>query len=151
MSLYLLENYIKSVLKDNLNFELHVYDFDHTLYDPDSESWNENIVNSLEKSLKDKKTITILCTARPKNKDLINKTNELLRKKEISLKNFNRYYFMTNDFSSVPEYKFNCIQSEINKNNKINKVIFWDDREDTLFYVKNNISDDIIFIDNLIN
>ena len=51
MNNILLENYIKSFLNQNQINELHVFDFDMTLYDHDKNSWIDHIMSELKSSL----------------------------------------------------------------------------------------------------
>ena len=78
MNNILLENYIKSIIEENQINELHVFDFDMTLYDHDKESWILKTIRQLKKSLKNPQIRVILCTARTNQHKYIIETESLL-------------------------------------------------------------------------
>lgn len=150
MNYLLLENYIKSVLDQNQIKNLHVFDFDMTLYDYDKEVWIKKVVSELQKSLQDPDVRVVLCTARSNEDKHIKETESILRKNNMSLKDFDYCYFKsTNRKESTPNYKSNVILDEVCANNNIKTVKFWDDREDTLEQVRKdleNYNPNIIYI-----
>ena len=83
MSYLLLENYIKSIIEKNKIKELHVFDFDMTLYDNDKEEGIKEIIRQLKISLKNPNVRVILCTARSNEEKYILETEELLHHKRI--------------------------------------------------------------------
>jgi len=140
MNYILLENYIKSMLKNNKINSLHVFDFDMTLYNHDTESWIDKVILELKSSLEDPQTRVILCTARTNNIEYINSTEKLLNQINMSLENFDQCYFKSAyRKESAPTYKSHVILNEICANNYITSVKFWDDREDTLQKVENDL------------
>ena len=133
MNNILLENYIKSFLKQNQINSLHIFDFDMTLYDHDKESWIEHVILDLKESLENPQTRVILCTARTNGVEYIEATEKLLKQNNMSLNNFDQCYFKsTYRKESVPIYKSHVVLDEVCANNDILTVKFWDDREDTL-------------------
>ena len=145
-----IKKYINYIIKENLQItkqKLYVFDFDMTLYNPHKKVWNELVLDKLYKSISDKSIRVILCTARTSNKEYLNKTEEILNTKEISLFNndyqytFDNYYFKS-EFrkENVPKYKSFVILDEVSMSN-INEVKFWDDRDDTLLEVEKVLSD----------
>ena len=80
----LLENYIKSIIEENQINELHVFDFDKTLYDHDKESWILKTIRQLKDSLQNPKIRVILCTARSNKHRYILETESLLNKNNMS-------------------------------------------------------------------
>ena len=125
MSILLLENYIKYILKENKEFikKLHIFDFDATMYDSESNTWIESVVSIAKSSIEDQSTLAILCTARIKKPDVINETSGLLRDKGLYFEN---KFFMPENFNgSTPEYKTKTIQNILDKNLHINEVSFW--------------------------
>lgn len=133
MNNILLENYIKSILKQNQINSLHVFDFDMTLYDHDKECWIENVISDLKKSLSNPRARVILCTARTNDTQYIKDTERLLNQNNMSLKQFDQCYFKSAyRKENAPTYKSHVILDEICANSNIISVKFWDDREDTL-------------------
>ena len=149
MNNILLENYIKSIIEENQINELHVFDFDMTLYDHDKESWILKTIRQLKKSLKNPQIRVILCTARTNKHKYILETERLLNKNNMSLKDFDECYFKSyHRKEKVPAYKSCVILDELYANNSIKTVKFWDDREDSLEQVEKNIKNynkDIIY------
>jgi len=140
MNYLLLENYIKNVLKENNINELYVFDFDMTLYNHETESWIEETISHLEKGLQSPNIRVILCTARSNKEEHISSTEKLLNQRNLSLENFDHCYFKSiSRKEKTPEYKSNVILDEITANESIVKVKFWDDRDDTLDRVKEDI------------
>ena len=134
---HLLENYIKLALKENINLPktLHIFDFDHTLYNADEKVWLEDIVQLAKDSFKDPNIISILCTARDNRlkKDALN----LLRQKDIQ---FNHYFF--NNKSEIDHiYKREVIKDFLSQNPQITRVKFWDDLSDNLESVGDILED----------
>jgi hydroxymethylpyrimidine pyrophosphatase-like HAD family hydrolase len=150
MSYLLLENYIKSIIEKNTIKELHVFDFDMTLYNHNKKDWFEDVMLNLKKSLKDPSVRVILCTAREKSENFILKTEKLLSTRKMSLEDFNECYFKSiHRKEKTPIYKSNVILDEVSSNTNIVKVKFWDDREDTLNQVKKDLkkyNENIIYI-----
>lgn len=150
MSYLLLENYIKSIIEKNKIKELHVFDFDMTLYNHNKKDWFEDVMLNLKKSLKDPSVRVILCTAREKSENFILKTEKLLSTRKMSLEDFNECYFKSiHRKEKTPIYKSNVILDEVSSNTNIVKVKFWDDREDTLNQVKKDLkkyNENIIYI-----
>ena len=133
MNNILLENYIKSILKQNQINSLHVFDFDMTLYNHDTENWIEKVVLDLKKSLSDPKVRVILCTARTNANEYIKKTESLLNQNGMSLNDFDQCYFKSAyRKENAPTYKSHVVLDEVCANSNITFVKFWDDREDTL-------------------
>jgi len=138
---HLLENYIKLTLKENINLPktLHIFDFDHTLYNADEKIWLEDIVQLAKDSFEDPNIISILCTARDNRfkKDALN----LLRQKDIQ---FNHYFF--NNKSEIDHiYKKEVIKDFLNQNPQITSIKFWDDLNDNLQSVENIIDKNIYY------
>jgi len=141
MNYLLLENYIKTILDQNQIKNLHVFDFDMTLYDHDKEDWIKNVVLELQNSLQDPTVRVVLCTARSNEDDHIKETESLLRQNNMTLEDFDHCYFKsTNREESTPSYKSNVILDEVCANRNIKVVKFWDDREDTLQKVKTDLA-----------
>ena len=137
MSILILENYIKSIIEENQINTLHVYDFDMTLYNHNKKNWFDEVLNELNNSLSNPKIRTILCTARSKNADYIFKTESMLKKKGMSLLDFDECYFKSdNRKEKVSIYKSCVILDEICSNSNLINVKFWDDRKETLDQVK---------------
>ena len=133
MNNILLENYIKSFLNQNQINELHVFDFDMTLYDHDKESWINKVMLELKSSLQNPSIRVILCTARTNDVKYINSTEELLNQANMSLKDFDQCYFKSAyRKENAPTYKSHVLLDEVCANNNITTVKFWDDRQDTL-------------------
>ena len=140
MNNILLENYIKSIIEENQINELHVFDFDMTLYDHDKKDWIQKIINNLKISLNNPKVRVVLCTARTRDNKTIIKTEFLLNKNNMSLVDFDECYFKSAfRKQKVPEYKSEVILDEVSSNNNILKVKFWDDRQDTLEKVEKDL------------
>ena len=55
MSNILLENYIKAIIEENVINELHVFDFDMTLYSHTNKDWIQKTLNELKNSLSNTK------------------------------------------------------------------------------------------------
>ena len=150
MSYLLLENYIKSIIEKNTIKELHVFDFDMTLYNHNKKDWFKNVMLNLKKSLNDPNIRVILCTARNKSENLILNTERLLSTCKMSLEDFDECYFKSiHRKEKTPIYKSNVILDEVSSNTNIIKVKFWDDREDTLNQVKKDLkkyNENIIYI-----
>lgn len=138
---HLLENYIKLVLKENINLPktLHIFDFDHTLYNPDTKTWMEDIVQKAKDSFNNPNTITILCTARDNRfkRDALN----LLRQKNIS---FDHYLFNTKSETDYI-YKHKAIRNFLNQHPQVDNVKFWDDLSDNLESVGSAIEDQTLY------
>ena len=133
MNNILLENYIKSFLNQNQINELHVFDFDMTLYDHDKNSWIDQTMSELKASLKNPQIRVILCTARTNGVEYINATEILLNQANMSLNDFDQCYFKSSyRKENAPTYKSHVILDEVCANNNITTVKFWDDRQDTL-------------------
>jgi len=140
MNNILLENYIKSIIEENQINELHVFDFDMTLYDHDKESWILKTIRQLKDSLQNPQIRVILCTARTNKHRYILETESLLNKNNMSLKDFDECYFKSSHRKEkTPIYKSNVILDEVTSNYNIKKVMFWDDRADTLNQVENDL------------
>mgnify|MGYP001215015280 CR=1 FL=1 len=147
MNNILLENYIKSIIEENQINELHVFDFDMTLYDHNKENWISKTVRQLKESLQSPQTRVILCTARTNKSKYILETEKLLNKNNMSLKDFDECYFKSaHRKEKTPVYKSNVILDEVSANYSIKKVMFWDDRSDSL----NQVKDDLKSFDNRI-
>lgn len=150
MNYLLLENYIKSIIAKIDIDELHVFDFDMTLYDNNKENWIQEVINQLKQSLANPKIRVILCTARLNEEQCILETEELLRDTNLSLLDFDDCYFKSiNKKERTPYYKSNVILDEVCANKNILTVKFWDDRADTLEQVRKdleNYNPDIIYI-----
>ena len=145
MNNILLENYIKSIIEENQINELHVFDFDMTLYNHDKESWILKTVNQLKESIQNPQARVILCTARTNSTKYILATEKLLNQNNMSLIDFDECYFKSRyRREKTPIYKSNVILDEITANYNIIKVMFWDDRADTL----NQVKDDLKAFDN---
>lgn len=133
MNNILLENYIKSFLNQNQINELHIFDFDMTLYDHDKEAWIDHVMIELKKSLINPQIRVILCTARTNETEYISDTESLLNQANMSLKDFDQCYFKSAyRKENAPTYKSHVILDEVCANNNITIVKFWDDRQDTL-------------------
>lgn len=133
MNNILLENYIKSVISQNQIKALHVFDFDMTLYNHDKDDWITKVILDLQESLNDPTIRVILCTARSNKEKYIEETEDLMKQNNMSLEKFDDCYFKSiNRKESTPEYKSNVILDEVNANEDIKEVKFWDDRADTL-------------------
>ena len=150
MNNILLENYIKSILKQNQVDALHVFDFDMTLYDHNKESWIDKVILELKSSLKNPQVRVILCTARTNGDEYIKGTEALLRQNDMSLDDFDQCYFKSAyRRENAPTYKSHVILDEVCANSSIVSVKFWDDRQDTLEKVGidlNNHNSDITYI-----
>ena len=138
---HLLENYIKLALKENINLPktLHIFDFDHTLYNADEKVWLEDIVQLAKDSFEDPNIISILCTARDNRfkKDAL----DLLRQKDIQ---FNHCLF--NSKSEIDHiYKGKAIKDFLSQNPQIMCVKFWDDLSDNLKSVGDILEDHISY------
>jgi len=141
----LLENYIKSIIEENQINELHVFDFDMTLYNHNKESWISKTVAQLKASLQNPQIRVILCTARTNRTEYIMSTEKLLNQNNMSLIDFDECYFKSAyRKEKTPIYKSNVILDEVTANYNIIKVMFWDDRSDTL----NQVKDDLEAFDN---
>ena len=140
MNNILLENYIKSIIEENQINELHVFDFDMTLYDNNKKSFILKIVRQLKLSIQNPQVRVILCTARTNRSEFILSTEKLLNQNDMSLIDFDECYFKS-DYrkEKVPIYKSNVILDEVTANYNIIKVMFWDDRSDTLNQVKDDL------------
>ena len=150
MSIFLLEEYIKKIIKEEKNSTtiLHVFDFDMTLYDPNKEEWINEVLEELYRSINNPSIRTILCTARSDKNSIIKDTELILNEKGISLFNeseyentFDKYYFKPeSERISVPKYKSNVITQEA-LSNGVDVVKFWDDRKDSLKEAEKSLSD----------
>lgn len=130
--IYLLENYIINIIKENktIKKELHIFDFDMTLYDPHKKVWLENVVEEAKKQIKNKNSITALCTARTKNKSTVENTIDLLRSKGLR---FDYYAFKPSNIKmTAPTYKFKAVNKMIKRSEELSLISFWDDRQDNL-------------------
>ena len=135
-----LENYIKSFIEVNQINELHVFDFDMTLYNNNKKSFILKTVNQLKSSMQNPRARVILCTARTKNTKYIMSTEKLLNQNNMSLMDFDECYFKSRyRREKTTIYKSNIILDEVTANYNIRKVMFWDDREDTLDQVKDDL------------
>ena len=138
---HLLENYIKLMLKENINKPktLHIFDFDHTLYDPDTKEWLQDIVYKAKKSYRNPETITILCTARDNRfkKEALN----LLKQENIL---FDHYFFNSKSETDYA-YKKKEIKNFLETNPQISSIIFYDDLEENLEAVKSIIDKNIYY------
>ena len=133
MSNILLENYIKAIIEENIIDELHVFDFDMTLYSHTKKDWIQKTLNKLKDSLANPKARVILCTARSNSSEYILSTEKLLNQVGMSLNNFDYCYFKSvNRKENAPTYKSCVILDEVCANNQIKTVAFWDDRQDSL-------------------
>ena len=133
MSNILLENYIKAIIEENVINELHVFDFDMTLYSHANKDWIQKTLNELKNSLSNTKVRVVLCTARSNNSEYILSTEKLLNQIGMSLNNFDYCYFKSvNRKENAPTYKSCVILDEVCANNQIKTVKFWDDRQDSL-------------------
>ena len=140
MNNILLENYIKCFLQKSQVNTLHVFDFDMTLYNHDNESWISQVIEDLKESLSNPNIRVILCTARTNNADQINSTEILLNQINMSLTDFDQCYFKHQyRKENTPLYKSNVILDEVCANSNIITVKFWDDREDTLRKVEEDL------------
>lgn len=133
--IYLLENYIYNIIKENetIKKELHIFDFDMTLYDPHKGEWLENVVEEARKQIANKDSITALCTARTKNKSTVTNTINLLRSKGLR---FDYYTFKPSNIKmTAPEYKSKAVNKmikRIKRSEELSLISFWDDRQDNL-------------------
>ena len=130
--IYLLENYIINIIKENetIKKELHIFDFDMTLYDPHKKVWLENVVEEARKQIQRSNSITALCTARTKEKETVFNTTKLLEEKGLE---FDYYSFKpTNIKMSAPFYKYKSVNNIINNIDDLSLISFWDDRQDNL-------------------
>ena len=143
MSYFLLENYIKLVLKEKVNakIKLNIFDFDHTLYNPEKKFWLKDICQKVEESLSSQNTITILCTAR--QEDLKEETINMLEEKFPE--GFDDYLFNTKEEPRAI-YKSEAIKSFLKENPDVTHVEFWDDKEDNLNAVKEMIKKEYSYI-----
>jgi len=129
---YLLEKYIYTIINEEklITKELHVFDFDMTLYNPNEKEWIEEVVREAKKSIDSKNNITVLCTARTNTEELTSETIQLLSSKEIV---FDHYCFKPEKRKmSTPEYKAKAVENLLNKYKDLSSVYFWDDRQDNL-------------------
>ena len=138
---HLLENYIKLILKENIDLPktLHIFDFDHTLYNPDTKEWLQDIVYKAKESFNNPDTITILCTARDNR--FKKETLKLLDEAEIK---FDHYFFNSKSETDYI-YKKNQIKRFLEENPQINSIIFYDDLEENLNSVKSIINKNIYY------
>ena len=130
--IYLLENYIINIIKENetIKKELHIFDFDMTLYDPHKKMWLENVVEEARRQMQKNNSITALCTARTKEKSIIFNTIKLLEDKELK---FDYYSFKpANIKMSAPFYKYKSVNNIIKNIEDLYLLSFWDDRQDNL-------------------
>ena len=138
---HLLENYIKLMLKENIDLPktLHIFDFDHTLYDPDTKEWIQDIVYKAKKSYYNPETITILCTARDNR--FKKEALDLLKQENIL---FDHYFFNSKSETDYI-YKKKEIKKFLNINPQISSIIFYDDLEENLEAVKSIINKNIYY------
>lgn len=123
----LLVEYIKEKAIQSKNKELHVYDFDHTLYKEDSKTWIEETVSAARNSISHKNTISIICTAREKNQ------KEDLHKHLLTKNLKFDDVFMYNKKEPVSIYKSNVVEKIINSSNfKITNIVLWEDNEENI-------------------
>lgn len=129
---YLLEKYIYTIINEEklITKELHIFDFDMTLYNPNEEKWIEEVVEEAKKAIDSKNNITVLCTARTNTKKLTSETVQLLSSKGIV---FDHYCFKPEKRKmSTPKYKAEAVENLLNKYKDLSSVYFWDDRQDNL-------------------
>ena len=130
--IYLLENYIINIITENeiIKKELHIFDFDMTLYDPYKKEWLENVVEEARKQMEKNNSITALCTARTEEKETVFNTTMLLEDKALK---FDYYSFKpANIKMSAPFYKYKSVKNIIKNINELSLISFWDDRQDNL-------------------
>lgn len=138
---HLLENYIKLVLKENINLPktLHIFDFDHTLYNSDTKEWLQDIVYKAKKSYHNPETITILCTARDNR--FKKEALDLLKQENVL---FDHYFFNSKSETDYI-YKKKEIKKFLEINPQISTIIFYDDLEENLEAVKSIIDKNIYY------
>ena len=112
---------------------LHIYDFDETLFKNDTQEWNENIVDLAKNSKARVNTLSVLCTARSNNHNVVRQTKDLLMTKNLY---FDKYIFKpesANLHNAI--YKEIYIARILDLNKSIKSVFFWDDCEINLDFV----------------
>jgi predicted phosphatase len=135
---YLLEKYIYTIINEDILItkelhncdELHIFDFDMTLYNPNEKKWIKEVVEEAEKAINNKNNITVLCTARTNTEDITTETIRLLKDKGLI---FNHHCFKPEKRKmSTPKYKAEAVENLLNKYKDLSSVYFWDDRQDNL-------------------
>ena len=137
---YLLEKYIYTIINEEklITKELHIFDFDMTLYNPNKKEWIEEIVQEAKKVINNKNNITVLCTARTNTKEITSETISLLTDNGLV---FNHYCFKPEKRKmSTPKYKAEAVENLLNKYKDLSSVCFWDDRQDNLDAVGEAVS-----------
>ena len=128
----ILLEYVEYILekKETKNKVLYVFGFVDSLYNYKKDRWNESVIQDIKKATSDPDGITVLCTARSKEQVLVNKTMSRLKSRNIT---FDYYYFRGKEIQgTTAKYKMNVVKKILDQNEGINKIYFWDDREDVL-------------------
>lgn len=140
---------VNNMVTDDMN-ELHIYDFDNTLFrapsepafwekgawwtsihslvppcvpeEPDSSWWIEDIVSSARKSFAAKNVYSVLLTGRQENV-YGSRIRKLLNDKEISFD-----LILLSDSLDAMEFKSGVIRNLLKENNNFKSVTIWDDR-----------------------
>lgn len=129
---YIIKEYIKSILKEEKEKDktLYVFGFVDSLYNYKKDRWNESVVSDIKKAVNDPNGITVLCTARAKDEEMVRKTISRLKTRNIE---FDYNIFRGSEIKgTTPQYKMNAVKNILDKIEGINKIYFWDDREDVL-------------------
>jgi hypothetical protein len=129
---YIIKEYIRSILKEEKEKDktLYVFGFVDSLYNYRKDRWNDSVVSDIRKAVNDPNGVTVLCTARSKDEEMVRRTMSKLKTKNIV---FDYNIFRGAEIKgTTPQYKMNAVKSILDQIEGINKVYFWDDREDVL-------------------
>lgn len=133
---YIIKEYIRSILKEEEEKDktLYVFGFVDSLYNYRKDRWNEGVVSDIRKAVNDPNGITVLCTARAKEEDMVRQTMQSLKSRNID---FDYNIFRGPEVKgTTPQYKLNAVKSILKDVKNIKTVYFWDDRDDVLQALK---------------
>tara|TARA_B100001989_G_scaffold155748_1_gene111345 strand:- start:289 stop:816 length:528 start_codon:yes stop_codon:yes gene_type:complete len=147
MSVLLLENYIKELLKENKETikKINIFDFDDTLFKKTNplyykgniqSYWINDTVSKVFDSMEDPESLTVLCTARSDRPEVIYSINSLLKQKGLVFDD-NRLYYKPSIYQKLkkegtPKYKADVVKSLLNTYSYCKELHFWEDKQENL-------------------
>jgi hypothetical protein len=144
---YIIKEYIKSILKEEKEKDktLYVFGFVDSLYNYRKDRWNESVVSDIKKAFNDPNGITALCTARAKEEEMVSRTMQSLRSRNIK---FDYNIFRGKEVKgTTPQYKVKAVKILLKELENVKTVYFWDDRDDVLQALKEiEITDNIRYV-----
>jgi len=120
--------------------QIHVFDFDDTLFDTfNTETFIDEICNVAKSSIDNPTVATALCTARRGEKETVIRTKSLLKNKGLV---FDYHIFKPEDFD-YENYVFKelYISKLIDKFPSAAVLAFWDDCDLNLNHVKTSVTE----------